>query len=349
MHRSIPILILLLSIAAGCFAQAGSSDDKSFLTKAEEYAGKLAAEDKFSGTILIAQNGKPVLTKSYGFADKEKQIPNGPDTIYNLGSINKLFTGLAIGMLADEGKLALNDTIGKHLPDYPNKEAAGKVTISQLLAMTSGIGDIFGPEYEAMDKSRLDSITAYLPLFASKPLEFEPGTGRRYSNGGYIVLGAIIEKASGMSYYDFVKQRIFNKCGMKDTESLRSDSKEPRMAKGYTTPTGTDKWVNNFDTLPRRGSSAGGGYSTVGDMLKFANAIENGTLKAPESLQKGERSMIAAMFKGGLGFAGGAPGINAIIESRLPGGYTLIVLSNYDPPSAIEVGKGIRALLGATD
>jgi D-alanyl-D-alanine carboxypeptidase len=335
--------------SAACLAQTDVPGQKEFLAKAEELANKAASDDKFSGTILIAQNGKPVLTKSYGFADKEKQVPNGQDTIYNLGSINKLFTGLAIGMLADEGKLSLGDTIGKHIPDYPNKEAAGKVTISQLLAMTSGIGDIFGPEFDAADKSRLNSISAYLPLFASKPLEFEPGTNRRYSNGGYIVLGAIIEKASGMSYYEFVKQRIFDKCGMNDTASLNADSKEPRMAKGYTKPEGSDKRKNNFDTLPGRGSSAGGGYSTVGDMLRFANAIGNGTLKAPESLQKEERSMIASMFRGGLGFAGGAPGINAIIESRLPGGYTLVVLSNYDPPSAIEISKQVRGFLGVTD
>ena len=335
--------------SAGCLAQTNVPEQKEFLAKAEELANKAASEDRFSGTVLIARNGKPVLTKSWGMADRERNAPNSADSIYNLGSINKLFTGLAVGMLADEGKLSLSDTIGKHLPDYPNKEAAEKVTISQLLSMTSGIGDFFGPEFEAMEKSKLDSISAYLPLFASKPLEFEPGTSRRYSNGGYIVLGAIIEKASGMSYYDFVKRRIFDKCGMKDTASLPRDSKDPRMANGYTKPRGSDKRVNNFDTLPQRGSSAGGGYSTAGDMLRFANAIEDGTLEAPKSLLKEERSMIASMFKGGLGFAGGAPGINAIIESRLPGGYTLVVLSNYDPPSAIEIGKGIRGLLGATD
>lgn len=349
MKKALLIVFVSIIFSAGCFAQANVPEQKEFLAKAEALANKAASEDKFSGTVLIAQNGKPVLTKSWGMADRERKVPNSADTIYNLGSINKIFTGLAIGMLADEGKLSLGDTIGKHLPDYPNKEAAQKVTISQLLAMTSGIGDIFGPEFDAADKSRLDSISAYLPLFASKPLEFEPGTDRRYSNGGYIVLGAIIEKASGMSYYEFVKERIFDKCGMKDTESLPRDSKNPRMAKGYTKPEGSEARGSNFDTLPGRGSSAGGGYSTVEDMLRFANAIENGTLQAPVSLQEEERSMIASMFKGGLGFAGGAPGINAIIESRLPGGYTLVVLSNYDPPSAIEIGKAIRALLGSTD
>jgi len=349
MQKALLIIFISTICSAACFAQANVPEQKEFFAKAEALADKAASEDKFSGTVLIAQNGKHVLTKSWGMADRERNVPNSADTIFNLGSINKLFTGIAIGMLADEGKISLSDTIGKHLPDYPNKQAAEKVTISQLLAMTSGIGDIFGPEFKAMDKSKLDSISSYLPLFATKPLEFEPGANRRYSNGGYIVLGAIIEKASGMSYYDFVKQRIFDKCGMKDTSSLPRDSKNPRMAKGYTKPEGSDTRGNNFDTLPGRGSSAGGGYSTVGDMLRFANAIEDGTLEPPKSLLKEERSMIASMFKGGLGFAGGAPGINAIIESRLPGGYTLVVLSNYDPPSAIGIGKGIRALLGSRD
>ena len=349
MKRSLPAFLMLLAVTASCFAQSGGSEGKSLLAAAEEFAGNLAREDKFSGTLLIAQNGEPVLTKSYGFADKQARTPNKAGTIYNLGSINKIFTVIAVGMLADEGKISLDDTVGKHLPDYPNKQAANKVTITQLLSMSSGIGDFFGPEYDATPKSKINSISAYLPLFASKPLEFEPGTDRRYSNGGFILLGAIIEKVSGMSYYDFVKKRIFEKCAMKDTDSYPRDLRIDNLAKGYTRPEGAKDWTENLESLPGKGSSAGGGYSTARDLLNFVNALDTGKLKVPESLQKAKGVMIAQMISEGLGIAGGAPGINAVVESRLPGGYTLIVLSNYDPPSAIEVSRHVRGLLGVTD
>ncbi len=350
MHKLIILTFLIFSCFTACFSQSSIPDQKDFLRQAEDLAMKLAGEDKYSGTFLIAKEGEPVLTRSYGLADKDTKVPNNADTIYNLGSINKIFTALAIGILADEGKLSLDDTIGKHLPGYPNKDAREKATIRQLLSMTSGIGDIFGPEYDATPKTRLRSIDSYLPLFASKPLEFEPGSDRRYSNGGFLVLGAIIEKASGQSYYDFVRSKIFLPLEMKDTDSYEVDSQKAGIAKGYTRPEGSKaERTRNLDSLPGRGSSGGGGYSTAADLLKFVNALDSGKLKVPESLRKADGVMIARMLSKGLGIAGGAPGINAVIESKMRGGYTLIVLSNYDPPSAIELGREIRKMLGQPD
>ena len=119
------------------------------------------------------------MLKSYGLANREKKIPNTTGTKFNLGSMNKSFTQVAIAQLAAEGKLSLKDPIKKFLPDYPNKEAAEKVTVEQLLTMSSGIGDFFNERYEATPKKKLNSISAYLPLFADKPLAFEPGSKRR--------------------------------------------------------------------------------------------------------------------------------------------------------------------------
>jgi len=329
---------------------AGGEDQKP-LTEAElipalqNYLDNLSKADKFSGVVMVAKNGKPIFAKAYGLANREKNIPNDTNTKFNIGSENKIFTQLAIGMLADEGKLLLGDNLGKYLPDYPNKEAAEKVTIEQLLAMKSGIGDFFGPKFEAADKSKIRAINDYFPFFASNPLLFPPGTKSRYSNGGYLVLGAIIEKVSGKSYYDFVRENIFKPAGMADTESYMAGAKVSNLAEGYTRDDSSGQLVNNFSTRPGRGSSAGGGYSTAEDMLKFANALESGKLTIPKAM-KDSPEPILRMLAGGLGIAGGSPGINAAFSTRVKGVYTVIVMSNLDPPSAEDVSRRIRTWLG---
>ncbi|MGE0129889.1 MAG: serine hydrolase [Blastocatellales bacterium] len=297
---------------------------------------KRVADDSFSGVVMVAKNNKPIFHRAVGLADKQRNTPNRVDTKFNLGSINKIFTKIAIFQLIEQGKLSLDDTLGKHLPDYPNKEAAAKATIKHLLDMQSGIGDFFGPKFDATSKDRIRAIKDYLPLFAGQPLKFEPGTRRAYSNGGYIVLGAIIEKVTGQSYYDYVRERIFKPAGMENTESFEAGASVSNLAAGYTrNEKGSEKGerVNNVNTRPARGSSAGGGYSTAEDLLKFTIALQNNKLLNPENSRK---------IGGGLGIAGGAPGINAVLEFNSNNGYTIIVLSNYDPPSAESVSEQIR-------
>jgi len=312
-------------------------DDSALVSAAGEYLQGLVKEDKFSGVLLIARRGTPLFQRAYGLASREKNIPNTLSTLFNLGSMNKSFTQIAINMLAAEGKLTLKDPIKKFLPEYPNKDAAEKVTVENLLDMSSGIGDIFNERYEATPKKNLNSIRAYLPLFADKPLAFEPGTKKQYSNGGYIVLGAIIEAASGMDYYTYVRQKIFIPAGMTVTDSYEKDSETPDMASGYTKRGGDEKaqaWRPNYEKLPQRGSSAGGGYSSAMDLLQYTKALAG-------------PSVIPETFGGrhGLGIAGGMEGVNAALEWNPANGYAIIVLSNYDPPSAERVAQHIRALL----
>ncbi len=302
------------------------------------YLDGLSAEDRFAGVVLVAKNTEPIFKKAYGLADQQSKRANDTDTKFNLGSINKVFTKIAIGRLIEQKKLSIDDKIGKILPDYPNKDAREKVTIRHLLSMTSGIGDIFGPKFEATPKSKLRSISDFLPLFASEPLAFEPGSQNQYSNGGFVVLGAIIEKISGMSYHDYVRKTVFEPTGMNNTDSYESDKKTPNMAEGYTTfgvaTPEPGKRRSNFDTRPARGSSAGGGYSTAGDLLKFSLALQNGKLRIPD-----DSGNLQERF-GGFGIAGGSPGVNGVVEIT-PEGYTVIVLSNYDPPAAERIGGQI--------
>lgn len=321
--------------------------EKELPVEVEKYLNDLTAKDEFSGAVLIAKRGQVIFSKAFGLASRELNVPNRIDTKFNIGSINKIFTALAIGQMADAGKLSLDDKLGKHLPDYPNHQAAEKITIRHLLNMSSGIGDFFGEQYEATPKDRIRNLQDYFPFFASKPLLFEPGTSRRYSNGGYIVLGAIIEKLSGQNYYDYVRENIYKPAGMMNTDSYQSDLIISNIASGYTRNASNDGLLrNNFYTRPARGSSAGGGYSTVEDLLKFALALETGKLAIPKSLSSDETGRI---LTGGLGIAGGAPGLNAAVDSKIAGEYVIVVTSNLDPPSAEKVARQIRAWLGAND
>ena len=169
----------------------------------EEVAG-----DKFSGAVLVAKNGKPIFAQAYGLADREHNIPDTLTTRFSIGSMNKMFTGVAVLQLAQAGKLKLDDPLGKYLTNYPNKELAAKVTISELLTNTGGTGDIWGPDY---DKHRLElrTLQDYINLYGNRPLRFEPGSRWEYSNYGFILLGAVIEKVSGESYYDYVREHIY--------------------------------------------------------------------------------------------------------------------------------------------
>jgi D-alanyl-D-alanine carboxypeptidase len=311
---------------------AAKKNNDELLAAVKEYGRQTSEAGEFSGAVLVAQNGIPLFEQAYGFADREKKIPNRVDTKFNIGSINKSFTGLAIRQLVAEKKVSLDDLVGKFLPDYPNRDAAAKVTVRHLLNMTSGVGDFFGDRYVAAPKEKIRSLADYLPLFADKPLEFEPGSKEQYSNGGYVVLGLIIEKASGADYYTYVRDHIFKPAGMNDSASYEKDAAVPNRAIGYVRD--GSSWKPNYETLPGRGSSAGGGYSTARDLLNYTIALAKGTIiGTPEGT------------RGGFGIAGGAPGINAVLEWDPQSGYVIAVMSNFGPPSAERVGRQIRTWL----
>ncbi|HEX6901676.1 MAG TPA: serine hydrolase domain-containing protein [Thermoanaerobaculia bacterium] len=307
-------------------------------------AEELAKKDEFSGAVLVARNGKVLLQKAWGRADREKGTPVTLDSRFRLGSMNKMFTSVATLQLVEAGKIALDDPIGKHLPDYPNKDVASKVTIRHLLTHTGGTGDIFGPEFE-QKRLTLREHGDYLKLYGSRGLTHEPGAEWRYSNYGFVLLGAIIEKVSGMTYYDYVRAKIFKPAGMTSTDSLPETENVANRSIGYMKQDG--KWVANTDTLPWRGTAAGGGYSTAGDLLRFAQALESGKL-----ISKAMLAQATTPFKQQYGFGfgmrgegaslsyghgGGAPGMNGELRIYPQLGYVVIALSNLDPPAASRV------------
>jgi CubicO group peptidase (beta-lactamase class C family) len=267
-------------------------------------------------------------------------------TRFSLGSINKIFTKTAIARLLGEGRLSLADTIGALLPHYPNP-AAKSATVSQLLEHRVGIANFFGPAFEAAPKSQFRSNADYYALVAPMPLLFEPGARRQYCNGCYIVLGAIIERLAGMSYEDYVSRHIFAPAGMTTAGASRSDASASDSARGYTrrSPTGGGALVDNASMHGAAGSGAGGGFAAARDLLAFDVALRGGRLLDAKrtAWMLGVETATEGRSRGGLGIAGGAPGINAVLESSDT--WTVVVLANLDPPAAERLGVAIHRQL----
>jgi D-alanyl-D-alanine carboxypeptidase len=321
------------------------------LSALREKLDKDSAADKFAGAVMVAKDGKVIFKGAYGMADREKKIPNTLETKFRIGSMNKMFTATSILQLVQARKIAPTDPLGKYVTDYPNKEFAAKVTIQQLLTHTGGTGDIFGPEFD-MHRKELRTLQDYVNLYGKRSLEFEPGSRWEYSNYGFLLLGVVVERVSGKSYYDYVNQNIYGPAGMTASGSLTEDQSVANRSIGYTRFGGKELQPNT-DTLPYRGTSAGGGYSTVEDLVRFANAVTNHKMldaRNTELLTTGKVNT-ARGVKYAFGFmdddtdatarhfghGGGAPGMNGDLEIYPQSGYVIAVLSNLDPPAASRI------------
>jgi CubicO group peptidase (beta-lactamase class C family) len=328
--------------------------ESELITALRKRADELVAVDLFSGAVLVAKDGKTVFAQAYGSADREKKTPNTLKTRFRLGSMNKMFTAVATLQLVQNGKLDLKAPLGNYLTDYRNKDVASKVTIEQLLMHTGGTGDIFGPEFDT-NRLELKTLQDYVKLYGNRGLEFEPGSRWQYSNYGFLLLGVTVEKVSGQSYYDYVRDHIFKPAGMTATASEPEDQMVADRSVGYMRSDGPS-WQPNTDTLPYRGTSAGGGYSTVEDLLKFATALQTNKLLKPqytEMLTTGKvetpnGSKYAYGFQEAtvngtrcFGHGGGAPGMNGELKICPGPGYVVAVLANLDPAAATRVADFI--------
>ncbi|HMI57069.1 MAG TPA: serine hydrolase domain-containing protein [Gemmatimonadaceae bacterium] len=321
--------------ALGQSAEPATITTDSIVARLSSHADALAKRNELSGVILLAKDGAPVFEHAYGSANRDARRANTVETSFNLSSIGKRFTQVAIAQLVAAGKLSLDSTIASVWPDYPNPEAARQVTIRQLLEHRSGIGgNIFA------DPSHSRSNRDYLRLFAHEPLRFAPGTRQEYSNAGYIVLGEIIARVSHEDYYAYVRRHIFDPAAMAGAGFFARDSLPAFAAIGYTrqsksgeAPAPNAPLVSAVDVQPRRGSAGGGSYASARDLLKFLRAYRAGAFGIPVEQ---ERSVIA----------GGSPGSNGIIAEGLPGGYDLIVLENLDPPAADAIVSPVMSWLG---
>ena len=323
-----------------------------------------ARRDEFSGVVLVAKGARTIFHRAYGLADRSWKIANRLDTRFNLASMNKMFTAVAIAQLVEAGKLDLGDTLGTILPDYPNRSAARSITVPHLLSHSAGLGMLFDrPGFDRRKRYRLSSD--YFPLFVAQPLLFSPGTASAYSNEGFVVLGAIVERLTGMSYFDYVRERIFRPLIMSHTDSYALDDVVSNLAVGYARfeddPLGIGPRRPNWIFLQWKGSAAGGGYSTTGDLLKFVRALQHerlvsgglvDTLLAPHAPGGWYGYGFVVQEIGGKqvrGHGGGGPGsgISTELGWFLDGSYVVIVLGNYDVPGASAIYQKLIGFLAS--
>jgi D-alanyl-D-alanine carboxypeptidase len=307
----------------------GTMPEEQLTAVLNDYLRELAAKDVFSGGVLIGREGKTIYAGSAGFADRSNKLQNGPSTRFNVGSIDKTFTKTAIEQLVARGKISLNDTIGKLLPDYPQAESR-TATVDQLLHHSAGIADVFGEEFDHASKDRFRSNSDYYKFVSRAKPMFSPGARTQYCNGCYVVLGAIIERISAMPYERYVEENIFKPAGMKSTGFLQSDGINPDVAVGYTHPKHGATLESNVLMNGAAGCAAGGGYSSPGDLFYYSEALR--TKRIPD---------VASSEN--LNIGGGAPGINAVVQQSGP--WTVVVMANLDPPSAEIIGSALARAL----
>ena len=232
------------------------------------------SETSFSGVVFVKLDGRVEFENAYGYADRSNKIPNTVDTRFGIASGTKFLTALGIGKLIDRGELSLTSRLCDCVNiDFPH--ISEDVTVHHLLTHTSGVYDYYDEELvEDVDNFQLDipcfelkGLRDYIPLFYDGKMKFNPGERFSYSNGGFILLGIVIEEISGTPYIDFIEENIFESCDMGDSGFFAMDRLPERTAFGYID--GEEGWRTNIFTLPIVGSSDAGAYTTVKDMDKL--------------------------------------------------------------------------------
>ena len=349
MAGRIPLLAALVILAGQVHAQSRESKIDALLRTCFE-------RSQFMGSALVAEGGTVILEKGYGFANIEWEIPNAPDTKFRLGSITKQFTSMLIMQQVQKGTIRLDAPVVTYLPGYPAPQGE-KVTIRHLLTHTSGI-----PNYTDFINIRADrksyTLEQLVGTFSGKPLDFEPGTHWKYSNSGYVLLGAVLEKVSGTSYERLLASNILQPLGMKNTGYDHGEEILPKRATGYER---IGRLVNSPFIDMSVPFSAGALYSTVQDLLIWDRALYTDKL-LPDSLKKVSFTPVLNNYAFGWGVqkqplgissdstlfifhGGGINGFNTIIV-RIPARQQLIVLlNNTGNAPLMEIARSIAGIL----
>lgn len=313
----------------------------------------------FSGSVAVGRNGDVLFQAAGGMASRAYQAPNKVDTKFNLASMGKMFTSVAIARYVQDGKLSYITPIGTYLPDYPDQTTRERVTLHHLLNHTSGVQDIFNAEFQDRRKDLLKTVDDFVRLFSGKPLLFQPGTKWRYSNGGFTLAGKVLEKVGGKPYWQIVKETVFDPAGMNDSGPFELDRDPQNLAMGYTMAGQPASLRNNMFLHPAKGSPAGGSYSTAPDMIRFAKALRGNALVSEDVFRRLITKQTAdGMNSYGYGFSidrvgnqtvvghnGGFPGISTSFDMFLESGYDVVVLSNFDA-GAVPIARKARSLFG---
>lgn len=274
------------------------------VTAIQALLDSLSKEDRWNGVVLIAQGDEILLHTAHGIADRGFDVPVRKDTKFNLASLGKLFTTVLVGGLIRDGKIGLDDPLGKYRPDWPDAEAREKITVRMLLGHTSGLGSIFqSPNYDRTRRYR--NSTDLTEALKDEPLEMKPGERWSYSNGGFVMLGSIIERVTGQDYMTVAEERIFRPLGMSATGWADGNEAIPDLAPVYDRdlldPLGIEPKRRDAMFAGWRGDAHGGGYSTAMDLFRFMRAVKKNRFLTPslteEFLKPGPNPTY------GLGFA----------------------------------------------
>jgi len=337
--------------------EAGISQP-SLVQQTSELVERVCQQDIFSGTVLVAKGDEVLYSQACGEASKRFHVANNIDTKFNLGSMNKMFTATAINQLVEQGVLAYDETIDAYVDEsWLPQGVTSKITIHHLLTHTSGLGSYFNETYWNGSRQLYRDVNDFKPMVRSEQLAFEPGARFRYSNTGMLLLGVVIENATGESYFDYIRENIYEPAGMVNSDSYEMDFPVENLAIGYIRARDSEYgWENNLYKHVIKGGPAGGGFSTVTDMYRFARALETGKLVSRESLELmwtdhsgdayGYGFSVAEGAAGKVvGHGGGFPGLNSNLDIFIDSGYVVVVMSNYDE-GASPVARQISTLIG---
>ena len=329
--------------------------EKEALDEVRTLVAGLKKKDWFSGTLLVARGADVLLTDVAGEASKAFHVPNNIDTKFNLGSMNKMFTATAVARLVEAGRLSFDDPISKWVDEtWLPKTVTDKITVRHLITHTSGLGSYFNDVYDKSSRALFRKLDDYKPLIKDEKPAFTPGERFQYSNTGMFLLGVIIEKVTGEDYFEHIRKVIYGPAGMTDSDCYEMDYPVENLAIGYSPDWKSPyKWQNNLYKHVLKGGPAGGGFSTVKDLHRFALALLGGKLVTKPTLEtlwtdfKGANygyGFTVVQSPGGkaVGHAGGFPGINSQLDIYLDSGYIVAAMSNHDngaSPLANKIGR----------
>ncbi|WP_077063050.1 serine hydrolase domain-containing protein [Streptomyces sp. MP131-18] len=286
----------------------------------DRFIAELAERDEFSGSVLVARRGREVLARSHGSANRERSVPNGPDTAFILGSINKIFTAVAIAQLVEQRALRYDDTLGSLLGGFP-AGTAERVTVHHMLTHTSGMGDFHGSAAYRERSPAWDSaeevMNGITDVVRELPLLFDPGAGQTYSNSAFHVLGAIVQEVAGVPYHDYVRERVFEAAEMAGAAFLtRTEWRaDPEVARPYAPGPDGGELVEVIDAHGFIGTPAGGAFATCLDLVRFARALTAGELvgSAQAELLLSPKMPLPGGGSGGPGEGGGPGGGDPVV------------------------------------
>lgn len=334
----------LIAVTLLCLIQSAvAGQNRSVEAEVDRYLAPYIQMKDFSGTVLIAKNGKILVRKGYGMANYELGTPNSSQTKFHIASLSKTFTAAAIVLLEKQGLLGFDDPLSKFLPDFPNSD---KIKISHLLTHSSGIPDFYAlPEYEEL-KTKPMTPSDWIALLKTKPLDFEPGKQNSYSNSGYALLACVIEKVSGKSYEDFLRERIFAPLKMENTGTWDDARVIMNRASGY------DPWIDAVELIntPFYDKSvlvgSGSLYSTVDDLYAWYKSIYAGSLFRMDSVAYPYGWGVRKRFKRDLIEQGGNdPGFVSNLSAYLKDDVCVIVMGNVRTGSIDKIKDDLGAIV----